>query len=92
MPAKIVVVVQNEDAGLVARALTVEVRGGQSTDSTSNDDQVVGFTGAHRITFGVPGFSIPKSMGEGVSPIMVAPHAGQGWRVVVRSILWCTIC
>src|ERR1700678_1096498 len=48
MPAKIVVVLQDEHARRFARSLVKEARGGKTADAAAHDDQVVIFARAFR--------------------------------------------
>ncbi len=50
MPAKVVVVVEDEDACFLSPRLTIEVRRGQAADATAHHDEVVGFAGVDRLS------------------------------------------
>ena len=49
--AEVVVIVEEEDAGLFAGALAIEVGGCETADAGADDDEIVGFPGG----FGLAG-------------------------------------
>src|SRR5579871_3519406 len=87
VPAKIIVIVQDEDAGFPAIGLAIEVSGGETADATTNNDEIVGFTGILGLASGIPEGAVAKTVG-GVEGTGMAPaHAGKGWGIVIGRFL-----
>src|ERR1700721_2051963 len=84
MPAKVIMVVDNENCRLRAGELAEEVSCGQTTYAPANHDQVVGFPVGSRIR---PGLPIPQSVRDFPRPVVAPSHPGFGRRVVTRVFL-----
>ena len=52
--AKVVVIVEDQDAGFAAGGLAIEVRRGKTADAAADDDQIVGFAGVFGLARGIP--------------------------------------
>ena len=59
---EVVVVVEDEDAGLATGGLAVEMRGREAADAPSNDDEVIGLTRLFGLTGGIPKGAIAKAV------------------------------
>lgn len=84
--AKIVMVVQNEDAGPRPRVLAIEMSGSQPADSATHDHQVVGFPRLCHRPVGIPGLSVPEAMGVGEAAFVIPTQSRASGRVIVRGL------
>jgi hypothetical protein len=81
--AKVVVVVEDQDASFGAGALAEKMSRGEPADASTYNDKVVGFAGALLRARGIPLLAIAQTMGGSETAIVIAPHAGQRGRVIV---------
>jgi hypothetical protein len=87
--AKIVMVVEDQDAGGGTRPGTVEIGGGEAADPATNDDQVVMLP---RFDWRGSGFqegAVTQRVGGLETAGVAAPHSGQRGRVIAGTILRC---
>src|SRR4051794_12150302 len=87
MAAKVIVIVEDEDPSAVANGFAIEVSGGKSADSASDDDQIVRLTRVFGFSGRVPERAVAESVGGVERAGMAAAHAGEGWRIVSGRIL-----
>ena len=84
--AKIVVIVENQNACVFPRALAEEIGGCQPADASANDDEVVTLIGIYRLSEGVRTFAVPQAMGKSKCSVVIAAHAHARGRVIVRRL------
>ncbi len=84
MAAKIVVIVENQNARVFPCALAEEICGRQSADASADDDEVVILAGTYRISERIRAFAVPQAMGKGECSVVIAAHSHARRRVVVR--------
>ena len=87
MSAEVVVVVKDQDSGIVPGALAIKMRRGKSADACADHDQVISLAGRFGIGRGRLKFVVTKFVREGEGAIMVSPHPHQRRGIVVRSFL-----
>src|SRR6201987_5252543 len=84
MPAEIVVVVQNQNSGLLPPAFAVEVRSGQAANASSYHNKI-------ELLFGINWVARICSVANGVCsrirPFMATPKARQSRRIVPSEVL-----
>ncbi len=80
MAAKIVVIVEHQDAGLRVDIATIDVRRGQAADARTDDNQVVVLAGLLR----GPAPALHRGVGRFEGTRVGAAHPGLGRRVVHR--------
>ena len=59
----------------------------QAADPAANNHQIIALASLGGCAVGVPRFAIAETVSVGEASIMVAAHAGQGWRIVAWSFL-----
>ena len=83
--AEIVVVLQNEDAGVAAEALAVEVGGGEAADTAADDHEIVFLS---EVLAGIEVLALTRQLVRYLERAVVrAAHAGERGRVVASSWL-----
>jgi hypothetical protein len=82
--AEVVVVIEQQDAGVGSGELSVEECCGETADTGADDDQVVGL--AVGDGFG-PFFAVAQGVGGFPGAVVTAAHPGQGGRVVAGIFL-----
>src|SRR5262245_51744210 len=87
MPAKVVVIFENEHSRVAAGPFAEEVRGGQSTDSSAYDDEVVFFRESPRRAGMIPERSVAQSVRDLKGPGMAAAQPGGSGRIVAAAVL-----
>ena len=84
-PPEIVVIVENQDAGLVASDVAIEIAGSEAADACSDDDQIVDLAGGLRLPGLSPRLAIAQPMRIGKGAVVVSAHAGEGRGIVAGS-------
>src|SRR6266852_2408293 len=85
MAAKIIVIVENQNARFVSSLLAIKIRRGKTADTASHDDQIVSFF----VFCGViPLLPIAQRVPRLPGPVMAAAHAGFRRRVIAGLLLW----
>ena len=87
MSAKVVVIVEDEDARVRARSLAIEMRGGESADAASHDDEVVCLAGILRRASCVPEGAVAQRVRRIERSGMAAAQSGERGRVVGGRLL-----
>src|ERR1700730_5676467 len=82
--AEIVVIIENEDAAAGLGLRAVKVRGGETADACTDDDQVVFLAG---ITRRRPGLAVAQRMSVLEGAGVIAAQAGEQRRVVAEGVL-----
>ena len=86
MSTEIVVIVQDENASVFARAFAIEIGGREPADS--HNDEVLFLAGVGRIAERVRPFAVAQAVREGEASIVVSAQAHScGW-VIIRRFLW----
>src|SRR5271157_2377251 len=80
--SEVVVIVEDEDARLVAGLPAIEVGSGQSADAASHDDEVVGFGGVGELRGRVPEGVIAQSVRVLVGRVVAAAESGESGGIV----------
>src|ERR1700741_5013936 len=84
VPAKIVVVVENENLCVCPSLLAEAVSRRQATDSAPYHNQIVALTRVGGFAECVWALAIPHAVGDGKASIVISAHASFRWRVVLR--------
>src|SRR6202166_5298941 len=85
--AKVVVVIENENAGVRASRLAIEVSGRKAADAAPYDDEIVGFAGVLRGAGCVPESAVAQGV-RGVGRAgMAAAQSGERGRIVCVGLL-----
>src|SRR5262249_1302608 len=87
--AEVIVVVENEDVRFWPGVLAVEVGGGKSADSSSDDDEIVGFLIRSGI---VPMLAIAEGVRYLPRTVVASAETRFCRRVIVRPCLWSRQC
>ena len=82
VPTEIIVVVEDENPRASANLLAIEVRGGETTEPGSYDNEIVALTGGLRCAGGGPKGLIAEGVSLGEAPVVVAAHPGECRRIV----------
>jgi hypothetical protein len=88
VPAEIVVIIENEDAAICGRVCAIKVRGGETADAATDDDQIVFLSGIRRRR---PGTAIAQRMSVLEGAGVAAAQAGEQRRVVAECVLGCLV-
>src|SRR5215469_8542598 len=84
--AKIVVIVENQNAGGRSGMLPVEIGRGKAADPATDNDQVILFSGLHGLACFFPEAAVAQGMRYFKRTGMAASHAGEGRRIVAGAI------
>ena len=82
--AKVVVIVENQDASAVAGVFLKEMCSRQTTDASANDYEVVLFLRLGRSTHLVPKPAVSHLVCNFKGTFVASPHAREDWRIVIR--------
>src|SRR6266404_5505682 len=91
MSAKVIVIVEDQDASFVARSLPEIVRSSQSADSSTNNHQIVGLAGIFRFRSVIRERSVANLVHRLKRPRMRPTKPSLSRRIIARSILWLKI-
>src|SRR5882672_1729534 len=86
MPSKIVVIIQNQNARILSRALPVKIGRRQSADAPAHNNQIVRFSRLDRRACSIPAFSVAQLMSVGEGAIVIPAHSGQRRWIVARRL------
>ena len=86
--AKIIVVVEDEDALARARHFPIKMRGRKAADAAPNDDEIESFTGVLRSSGIIPEGSVTQRVRRIERARMTASQSGNGRRIVGRQFFW----
>src|SRR5260221_524439 len=84
VPAKIVVIVQNQNPRILSRSLAVKICRRQPANPSANNNQIVCFSAPGRRSERIPALSIAKLMRIRECTVVIAAHPGQRRRIVAR--------
>src|SRR5258706_1913936 len=87
VPAKIVMIVDNENFRLRTSVLAEKISRRQPANSSPHDDKIVFFSRRLRLALAFPKIPIAQLVSVGVGALMVATHALSLWRIVARILL-----
>src|ERR1035437_463520 len=87
MPAEIIVIVKDQNAGCRPGLLTIEIRRRQAADAPTHYHQIVFLARLHRLACGFPERAVTQCVGDFESAGVTAAHSCAGWRVVAGGVL-----
>src|SRR5579864_9163927 len=82
---EIVVIVENQDGGLVASEVAIEMGCSETADARSHDDQIVDFAGGLRLAGLSPRLAIAQTMRVGKGAVVISAHAREGRGIIAGS-------
>ena len=86
MAADIVVIVENENAG-IRPPRAVKMRGREPADAAADDDQIIVFAGRGDRARVLPKIGVAQRVRGFETARIVAAQPGQRWRIIARRIL-----
>ena len=87
VPAEVIVVVENQDARLVASGLAEKMRRGESADASADNHQIVGLASVHGLGSIVPEGAVAEFVHGFEGPGMTSAQAGLAGRIVTGDAL-----
>src|SRR5262249_34950010 len=85
--AKMVMIVEVQDASIGTRLGTIEIGGGEPADPGANDNQVVMPPRLNRYGAGSQEAAVSQRVGGFETPRVAAPHPSESGRVITRTVL-----